>query len=46
MEEIERRYDEVNIKIEKKGGLKEGIIMREKKIDMGMKIMVGWMVGK
>ncbi|ABY38120.1 N-acetyl-D-Glu racemase DgcA [Brucella suis] len=45
LEELARRYDAVNIKLDKTGGLTEGLIMRDKAIDLGLKIMVGCMVG-
>ncbi|OEI82535.1 dipeptide epimerase [Brucella sp. BO3] len=45
LEELARRYDAVNIKLDKTGGLTEGLVMRDKAIDLGLKIMVGCMVG-
>jgi L-alanine-DL-glutamate epimerase-like enolase superfamily enzyme len=38
------RYDAVNIKLDKTGGLTEALIMAEKARGLGMKIMVGCMV--
>lgn len=35
----------MNIKLDKAGGLTEGLVMREKAIGLGLKIMVGCMVG-
>lgn len=45
LEELATRYDAVNIKLDKAGGLTEGLIMREKAISVGLKVMVGCMVG-
>jgi L-alanine-DL-glutamate epimerase-like enolase superfamily enzyme len=45
LEELAKRYDAVNIKLDKAGGLTEGLVMREKAIGLGLKIMVGCMVG-
>lgn len=45
LEELATRYDAVNIKLDKAGGLTEGLIMREKAISLGLKVMVGCMVG-
>lgn len=44
LEELALRYDAVNIKLDKTGGLTEALIMRDKAIDLGMQIMVGCMV--
>lgn len=44
LEELATRYDAVNIKLDKAGGLTEGLIMRDKAIDLGLEIMVGCMV--
>ncbi|MEJ5079862.1 MULTISPECIES: N-acetyl-D-Glu racemase DgcA [unclassified Ochrobactrum] len=45
LEELATRYDAVNIKLDKAGGLTEGLIMREKAISLGLQVMVGCMVG-
>ncbi|MCL7998187.1 dipeptide epimerase [Brucella sp. 21LCYQ03] len=45
LEELATRYDAVNIKLDKAGGLTEGLVMREKATSLGLKIMVGCMVG-
>jgi len=45
LEDLAKRYDAVNIKLDKAGGLTEGLIMREKAISLGLQIMVGCMVG-
>lgn len=45
LEELAKRYDAVNIKLDKAGGLTEGLIMREKATSLGLQIMVGCMVG-
>ena len=45
LEELAKRYDAVNIKLDKAGGLTEGLVMREKATGLGLKIMVGCMVG-
>ncbi|MFD1197155.1 N-acetyl-D-Glu racemase DgcA [Brucella gallinifaecis] len=45
LEDLATRYDAVNIKLDKAGGLTEGLIMREKAISLGLQIMVGCMVG-
>ncbi len=45
LEELARCYDAVNIKLDKTGGLTEGLVMRDKAIGLGLKIMVGCMVG-
>lgn len=39
------RFDVVNIKLDKCGGLTEGLLMAEKARALGMKVMVGNMVG-
>ncbi|MET4687332.1 N-acetyl-D-Glu racemase DgcA [Sinorhizobium fredii] len=39
------RYDAVNIKLDKTGGLTEALRMREEAQSLGLKIMVGCMVG-
>lgn len=45
LEDLAKRYDAVNIKLDKAGGLTEGLIMREKAISLGLQVMVGCMVG-
>lgn len=45
LEDLARRYDAINIKLDKAGGLTEGLAMRDKALDLGLKIMVGCMVG-
>lgn len=45
LEDLVDRYDAVNIKLDKAGGLTEGLIMRDKAMELGLKIMVGCMVG-
>jgi len=45
LEDLAKRYDAVNIKLDKAGGLTEGLIMREKASSLGLQIMVGCMVG-
>jgi len=45
LEELATRYDAVNIKLDKAGGLTEGLIMRDKAISLGLQVMVGCMVG-
>lgn len=45
LEDLTDRYDAVNIKLDKAGGLTEGLIMRDKASTLGLKIMVGCMVG-
>jgi len=45
LEDLAKRYDAVNIKLDKAGGLTEGLIMREKATALGLQIMVGCMVG-
>lgn len=39
------RYDMVNIKLDKTGGLTEALILRDRALDLGFGIMVGCMVG-
>jgi L-alanine-DL-glutamate epimerase-like enolase superfamily enzyme len=39
------RYDMVNLKLDKTGGLTEGLIARQAARDLGLRIMVGCMVG-
>ncbi|MBV2144479.1 dipeptide epimerase [Falsochrobactrum sp. TDYN1] len=45
LKELAGRYDAVNIKLDKAGGLTEGLVMRDKAIELGLQIMVGCMVG-
>ena len=45
LEELAGRYDAVNIKLDKAGGLTEGLLMRDKARNLGLQIMVGCMVG-
>lgn len=45
LEKITRKYDFVNIKLDKSGGLSEAITMVEKSRKMGFGIMIGCMVG-
>ncbi|KSV65925.1 N-acetyl-D-Glu racemase DgcA [Ensifer adhaerens] len=39
------RYDAVNIKLDKTGGLTEALRMRDEAVSLGLKVMVGCMVG-
>lgn len=39
------RYDAINIKLDKAGGLTEALVMRQEAERLGLKIMVGCMVG-
>jgi L-alanine-DL-glutamate epimerase-like enolase superfamily enzyme len=39
------RYDAINIKLDKAGGLTEALMLREAAKELGLKIMVGCMVG-
>ncbi|OCP10283.1 MULTISPECIES: N-acetyl-D-Glu racemase DgcA [unclassified Ensifer] len=39
------RYDAVNIKLDKTGGLTEALLMRDQAVALGLKVMVGCMVG-
>lgn len=45
LEKLTDRYDAVNIKLDKTGGLTEALIMRDKARALGLKVMVGCMVG-
>lgn len=45
LEDLARHYDAINIKLDKAGGLTEGLAMRDKALNLGLKIMVGCMVG-
>ncbi|MEX0695454.1 MAG: N-acetyl-D-Glu racemase DgcA [Rhodospirillales bacterium] len=42
---LQGKYDMVNIKLDKTGGLTEALALREQAIEMGFGIMVGCMVG-
>jgi L-alanine-DL-glutamate epimerase-like enolase superfamily enzyme len=44
LERILRRYDAVNIKLDKTGGLTEALLVAERARALGLKIMVGSMV--
>lgn len=45
LESLRERYDAVNIKLDKAGGLTEALAMRDKAREMGFSIMVGCMLG-
>lgn len=45
LEELAKCYDAVNIKLDKTGGLTEGLAMRDRAIELGLQVMVGCMVG-
>ncbi|MFC0245309.1 N-acetyl-D-Glu racemase DgcA [Falsochrobactrum ovis] len=45
LSKLAKRYDAVNIKLDKTGGLTEALAMRDKAIELGLQIMVGCMVG-
>lgn len=45
LEKLKDRYDAVNIKLDKTGGLTEALIMRDKARSLGLQVMVGCMVG-
>ncbi len=45
LEALAERYDAVNIKLDKAGGLTEALLMRDRAIELGLKIMAGCMVG-
>ncbi len=42
---LKGKYDAVNIKLDKTGGLTEALAMRDAAVDAGFEIMVGCMVG-
>lgn len=44
LERVARRYQAVNIKLDKTGGLTEALAMRDRVLDMGLTLMVGCMV--
>ena len=39
------KYDMINIKLDKTGGLTEALVLRDKALEMGFEVMVGCMVG-
>ncbi|MEO0327884.1 MAG: N-acetyl-D-Glu racemase DgcA [Pseudomonadota bacterium] len=43
--QLKDRYEFINIKLDKTGGLSEALITRERAIELGLGIMVGCMVG-
>ncbi|WP_439272690.1 N-acetyl-D-Glu racemase DgcA [Pseudochrobactrum sp. HB0163] len=45
LEKLKDRYDAVNIKLDKTGGLTEALIMQRKARSLGLQIMTGCMVG-
>ena len=45
LETLGRHFDVVNIKLDKCGGLTEGLLMARRAREMGLKVMVGNMVG-
>jgi len=45
LEGLRARYDAVNIKLDKTGGLTEALAMADAARDLGFQIMVGCMVG-
>lgn len=45
LEALKSKYDIVNIKLDKTGGLTEALSLKKKAVDMGFGIMVGCMVG-
>ncbi|MFZ2236875.1 MAG: enolase C-terminal domain-like protein, partial [Dokdonella sp.] len=45
MDRLEGRFDVVNIKLDKCGGLTEGLLMAKKARDMNLRVMVGNMCG-
>lgn len=45
LEKLKDRYDAVNIKLDKTGGLTEALVMRDKARSLGLQVMVGCMVG-
>ncbi len=42
---LKGKYDAVNIKLDKTGGLTEALLMRDSDVEAGFDIMVGCMVG-
>jgi L-alanine-DL-glutamate epimerase-like enolase superfamily enzyme len=45
LEGLRGKYDMVNIKLDKTGGLTEALVVRERALGLGFEIMVGCMVG-
>ncbi|MDO5895398.1 N-acetyl-D-Glu racemase DgcA [Agrobacterium sp. Azo12] len=45
LETLRNRYDAINIKLDKTGGLTEALVMKQEAIRLGYTIMVGCMVG-
>ena len=45
LEKLIGKYDFVNIKLDKTGGLTEALLLKNKAVEAGFKIMVGCMVG-
>ncbi|MEX2201225.1 MAG: enolase C-terminal domain-like protein, partial [Dongiaceae bacterium] len=45
LEQLARRYDAINIKLDKTGGLTEGIELAKAALGLGLSIMIGCMVG-
>ncbi|PWW04439.1 L-alanine-DL-glutamate epimerase-like enolase superfamily enzyme [Hoeflea marina] len=45
LDELAKRYDAINIKLDKTGGLTEALRMRDRARELGFGIMVGCMVG-
>ena len=45
LEALVGRYDAVNIKLDKTGGLTAGLLLRDRALELGFSIMVGCMVG-
>jgi L-alanine-DL-glutamate epimerase-like enolase superfamily enzyme len=45
LEQLARRYDAINIKLDKTGGLTEGIELAKAARGLGLSIMIGCMVG-
>lgn len=45
LEELAKRYDAINIKLDKTGGLTEALRMRDRARELGFGVMVGCMVG-
>lgn len=45
LEKLKGKYDVINIKLDKTGGLTEALELRKKALEMGFDVMVGCMVG-
>jgi len=45
LEQVHQYFDVINIKLDKCGGLTEGLLMAQRARELGVKIMVGCMVG-